>query len=85
MQNFKVLKALNLLQNGAIKSTDKDILKICDDAINELIDKVVVDSNKGKNIEDDIYIEFSEFICIDYDNDGYKDYSECVRKELKKK
>ncbi len=86
IQNYEVLKALNILQIGQIerKRIGKDLLKVCDKAIDSLIDVVVEDSKGGKEIGKDIKGAFSEFIEVDYNRQGFKDYSGEARKQLKK-
>lgn len=85
IQNYEVLKALNILQSGTIekKHIGKDLLKACDKAIDSLIDVVVVDSSHG-GIGKDIKRAFwGDFIYVDYDK-GYRDYNGETRKQLKK-
>lgn len=84
VQNFEVLKALALLQSGTIKNIGKDILTTYYNAIDTLVDRVVVDSNNGNGSGEGIHTEFSEFIDVDYNASGFKDYNGDVRKELKK-
>lgn len=86
IQNYEVLKALHILQSGQIekKHIDKDLLEVCDKAIDALIDVIVEDSKGGKGIGKGIKGAFSRFIKVDYNSQGYKDYSGEVRKQLKK-
>lgn len=86
IQNYKVLKALKLLQSGQIerKHIGKDLLKVCDKAIDSLIDIVVTDSKGGKEIGKGINAAFLQFIRVDYNAQGFKDYSGEARKQLKK-
>lgn len=86
IQNYEVLKALHILQSGQIekKHIGKDLLKVCDKAIDALIDVIVEDSKGGKDIGKGIKGAFSRFIEVDYNKQGYKDYSGEARKQLKK-
>ncbi|WP_276891032.1 BspA family leucine-rich repeat surface protein [Helicobacter japonicus] len=86
IQNYEVLKALHILQSGQIekKHIGKDLLKVCDKAIDALIDVIVEDSKGGKDIGKGIKGAFSRFIEVDYNRQGYKDYSGETRKQLKK-
>lgn len=86
IQNYEVLKALHILQSGQIekKHIDKDLLEVCDKAMDALIDVIVEDSKGGKGIGKGIKGAFSRFIKVDYNSQGYKDYSGEVRKQLKK-
>lgn len=86
IQNYEVLKALHILQSGQIerKHISKDLLKVCDKAIDSLIDVIVEDSKGGKDIGKGIKGVFSRFIGVDYNKQGYKDYSGEARKQLKK-
>lgn len=84
--NYEVLKALNILQSGQIekKHIGKDLLSICDEAINSLIDIVAIDAEGGSKIGKGIRDVFSYFIDVDYNAQGFKDYSGEARKQLKK-
>lgn len=86
IQNYEVLKALHILQSGQIerKRISKDLLKVCDKAIDSLIDVIVEDSKGGKDIGKGIKGAVSEFIEVDYNRQGFKDYSGETRKQLKK-
>ena len=74
------------MQSGQIekKHIGKDLLKVCDKAIDALIDVIVEDSKGGKDIGKGIKGAFSRFIEVDYNKQGYKDYSGEARKQLKK-
>lgn len=74
------------MQSGQIekKYIGKDLLEVCDKAIDALIDIIVKDSKGGKEIGKGIKGAFSRFIEVDYNRQGYKDYSGEVRKQLKK-
>lgn len=86
IQNYEVLKALHILQSGQIekKHIGKDLLKVCDKAIDSLIDVIVEDSKGGKEIGEGIQAAFLLFISVDYNSQGFKDYSGEARKQLKK-
>lgn len=74
------------MQSGQIekKHIGKDLLEVCDEAIDALIDVIVEDSKGGKEIGKGIKGAFSEFIEVDYNKQGFKDYSGEARKQLKK-
>ncbi|WP_300856753.1 hypothetical protein [Helicobacter typhlonius] len=81
-----MLKALHILQSGQIerKRIGKNLLEICDKAIDSLIDVIVEDSKGGKEIGEGIQAAFLLFISVDYNAQGFKDYSGEARKQLKK-
>lgn len=81
IQNYQVLKALKILQSTI--HIGKDILTICDKALDSLANVVVVDSEDSETGEG-IYAEFSNFIYVDYNASGYKDYNGEVNKALRK-
>lgn len=86
VKNYEVLKALNILKSGQIeqKHVGKDLLDVCDEAIGSLIDVVVEDADGGKEIGKGINAAFLQFIRVDYNAQGFKDYSGEARKQLKK-
>lgn len=86
IKNYQVLKALKLLQSEEIKKKHigKDVLAACDEALDSLIDVVVIDSDKGRETGEGIKVAFLNFIYVDFNASGYKDYSGEVRKALKK-